>query len=101
MSRYDKGARYERRAKRELEEDGWLLVRSAGSKGVFDIWALKVRLIQVKSTEEPKAWTGELEDIGAAFPAMPGISLELWVWNKGGPWEKHFVGGRHGGNDEA
>lgn len=83
-----KGTRYERKAREELEQDGWLCVRSAGSRGTFDIWALKIRLIQVKAVDEPRSWTSELEQMSEELLDGPGISRELWVWNKGGPWEK-------------
>jgi len=92
MTQYEKGARAERRARDDLEGDGWLVIRAAGSHGPFDLWALKVRLIQVKSTEEPKAWTAELEELAEQVSGGPGVSRELWVWPRGGPWEKYETG---------
>jgi len=38
---YRKGARFERRVKRYLEERGYFVVRSAGSKGKFDLIAVR------------------------------------------------------------
>lgn len=90
MSRYDKGARAERRAREELEEAGWLVVRSAGSKGLYDLWALKILLVQVKSTEKPQAWTAELEQMLESLPRGPGVERQLWCWAEG-EWDKHTV----------
>ena len=89
--RYAKGARYERRAKRELEEAGWHVVRSAGSKGGADLVATKVRYIQVKAVNEPRGWAAELEEMALQLPAGPGMTRELWVWNKRCGWEKYEV----------
>jgi Holliday junction resolvase len=47
-----RGDSFERRVRSELEEDGWLVVRSAGSLGSFDLMAMRAGdeplLIQVK-----------------------------------------------------
>jgi len=55
MTHYARGAAFERRVRKELEEDGWFVVRSAGSKGVVDLVALRekgnvlrVRLVSCK-----------------------------------------------------
>ena len=51
MSRYDGGADLERAAKKLLEDNGYYVVRSAGSKGAADLAALKpgeVLLVQCK-----------------------------------------------------
>ena len=37
MSKYSKGADFERKVKHLLEEDGCFVVRSAGSKGIVDL----------------------------------------------------------------
>ena len=42
MSRYDGGADLERAAKKVLEDSGYYVVRSAGSKGAADLVALKM-----------------------------------------------------------
>ena len=52
MSRYDGGADLERAAKKVLEDSGYYVIRSAGSKGVADLAALKrgeVLLVQCKT----------------------------------------------------
>ena len=81
----------ERKAKAELEEKGYLVVRSAGSKGPADLVAIKIRQIQVKKVEKPQAWTAELDRLRKALPSAPGMSRELWVWNAGCGWEKYVV----------
>jgi hypothetical protein len=48
----------ERMALNELESDGYFVIKSAGSFGLFDFIAWKdgpVRLIQVKKTQGPRA----------------------------------------------
>jgi Holliday junction resolvase len=56
MRSYLKGRQREHNLKRKLERAGWLVVRSAGSKGVFDLIAIKhVTLgLQVKSARPSK-----------------------------------------------
>lgn len=52
MSNYTKGARLERCVRKELEAQGYIVIRSAGSKGVVDLVAFDarlIRLIQVKA----------------------------------------------------
>ena len=54
-SNYVKGARIERKALDQLEKDGYLVVRSAGSHSPFDIVAIgmgEVRLIQLKACKK-------------------------------------------------
>jgi len=43
MTAYARGAAFERKVRRLLEEDGWFVVRSAGSKGVVDLVAVRER----------------------------------------------------------
>ncbi|MFH1486633.1 MAG: hypothetical protein ABIH46_11225 [Chloroflexota bacterium] len=86
---YQRGRSAEYRARRCFEELGWLVIRSAGSKGPADICALSqdgmVKLIQVKrgkaglGTEERAA----LELLAAAYPYC---TVECWHW-RGGQWE--------------
>ena len=91
MTQYERGVRYERRARKELEADGWMVVRSAGRRGACDLIALKVRQIQVKAVNRPQGWAAELEEMEAGLPHGPGMTRELWVWNKGCGWEKYTV----------
>ena len=51
MTNYTKGRRLEYLARKELESEGWAVLRSAGSRGAFDLIAVNaemVRFIQVK-----------------------------------------------------
>mgnify|MGYP000570454909 FL=1 len=43
MGSYARGAAFERKVRRLLEEDGWFVVRAAGSKGIVDLVALRER----------------------------------------------------------
>ena len=54
MSRYKKGADFERRVKKLLRELGFYVVRSAGSRGAFDLIAFKCLVfgVQVKVSEK-------------------------------------------------
>ena len=52
MTRYEGGAELERAAKKVLEDNGYYVIRSAGSKGIIDLSAFKVGetlLIQCKT----------------------------------------------------
>ena len=57
MSACSRGANFERRVRVQLEAQGWLVVRAAGSRGPFELVALRsdgggrtiVRLIQCKT----------------------------------------------------
>lgn len=51
MSNYSRGAAFERVVKADLENDGYLVLRSAGSNGVVDLMAVKpgdILMIQAK-----------------------------------------------------
>ena len=66
MTRYDTGRRLEYKAKKELEALGYTVVRSAGSKGPFDLVAIgenDIRLIQVKKATASKGERGKMGDI--------------------------------------
>jgi Holliday junction resolvase len=61
MSNYDNGSSHERRTKAKLEADGYWVMKSAGSKGVADLVAIKkgqILLVQGKlnSYVAPKEW---------------------------------------------
>jgi len=86
---YERGRSAEYRVRRCFEELGWLVIRSAGSKGPVDICAIsqdgRMNLIQVKSgraglgAEERAA----LELLATAYPYC---TVECWHW-RGGRWE--------------
>ncbi len=85
MKRYAKGAGLERLAKRELEEDGFAVIRSAGSKGPVDLIAVNyhaVRAIQIKARRFNENDLKKLAD----FPAPPRVQRELWT-RRGRQWQ--------------
>jgi Holliday junction resolvase len=85
---YIKGRQREHNLKRKLERAGWLVVRSAGSKGVFDLIAIKdVALgLQVKGAKPSKR---ELARIAQAVKGRAIIGLVAIL--KGRTWEFYEV----------
>ena len=66
MSGYSKGANFERRVRKHLEKQGWVVFRSAGSHSPADLIALRtgeVMLIQCQ--------------LSKPFPRDKGLALEL------------------------
>ena len=56
MSHYARGAARERQLKERLESQGWIVQRSAGSKGCADLVAMRdgqIQFIEVKTTVTP------------------------------------------------
>ena len=103
MTNYRNGARIEYKAKAELEKDGYYVIRSAGSHGVFDLVAIgfgKLRLIQLKRTRSKKPNIDKLfkkdmqliYDFCARHTCPENTDFELWVWKKNGKeWVKRAV----------
>lgn len=63
---YVKGRRFEYRVKRELERDGYLVFRTAGSRGVADLVAIKdgaVYLVQCKNRHIKTVSKKEVEEL--------------------------------------
>ncbi len=79
MTKYKKGADFERRVKKLLENDGYLCVRSAGSKGAADLIAINpfnktVLLIQCKLKGSiSKKERGVLISVAKDFGCVPII----------------------------
>ena len=75
-----KGRRLEHKTMRLLERAGYACMRSAASKGVWDIIAIGpngTRCIQVKANRPP----GPLErEQMAEFRVPHGVTREYWVW---------------------
>ena len=81
MTSYAKGVRTERLARRQLEATGNLVIRSAGSKGPFDLVALGsngVRFIQVRDDDVSNPAKDIMREEHAHLPRLPGVSYELW-----------------------
>lgn len=93
---YQSGARAERLLRAKLKRHGYEVVRSAGSKGMFDLVAWNttiIRFIQVKSGDAPTKEA--LTDIdNCKLP--PNSFAELWHYTNGA-WQvmvcKSFSGG--------
>jgi Holliday junction resolvase len=94
MTNYARGANRERQLQARLTEDGWVVQRSAGSKGVCDLLALRrgeAYLIEVKSGKTPFADFGPAKRKAlreAAKVAGAKALLVHWPPNKVPVW--HF-----------
>lgn len=84
---YSRGASYERMCVKALLDKGYLVAnRSAGSHGLFDVFAVArdhVLFIQVKSTKE---------DAGAAIEAIRSAGLPVAANIRYEVWEKRSRG---------
>jgi Holliday junction resolvase len=81
-ARYRRGADLERKIRARLEEDGYYVVRSAGSKGVLDLVAFRADqtlFIQVKSGKGKmtRAERMELVDLAADHGATPVLYEDM------------------------
>lgn len=96
MSKYSSGRRAEYSAIRFLSERGYGTVRSAGSKGVFDVVAYNdaiVRFIQIKSTKSKRpSYKKDVSQI-TETQVPEFASRELWVYTSGKGWTKVMVWG--------
>jgi Holliday junction resolvase len=86
MNRYQVGRDAEIRARKILESWGYTVIRSAGSKGPFDLVAFNDRiffLVQVKSCQVGKIPSFEKvkRDL-AKIPVPPNCEKHVWVWEK-------------------
>ena len=81
MSNYSRGANFERRVKKYLENGGYLVIRSAGSHSPVDLVALRageVLLIQVKLNGEiPQVEAEQLIEIARENQCQ---ALLAWNW---------------------
>jgi len=84
---YIKGRRLELLAKRELEADGYFVIRSAASKGPFDLVAVssfETRLIQVKTRKPSKREINKLKQISEKLYDVP---VQIWIYKGKGQFE--------------
>lgn len=79
INKKTKGSRAENKCRKQLRSEGWYVVKSAGSFGLFDLVAIKpegIRLIQCKSgtCSSPLIEYKTLK----AFKAPSNATIELW-----------------------
>jgi len=84
---YQRGRALEYAFAAKLREAGWFVIRSAGSKGPFDLVAFngsRIRLIQCCATSAAKSG----DDIVAMLnvPSPPNATKEIWMWD-GKEWK--------------
>jgi len=87
MSNYARGRKKEYKMQAHLREEGYLVVRSAGSKTPFDLIAIPmvknrqdhalVRLIQVKVRKMSTAEVEETKELRKTVPSC--CRIEMWV----------------------
>ena len=88
---YRKGARLERLARLELERQGYVVIRAAGSKGACDLVALnqhEILLIQVKA--EGVVRPVDRQKL-ADLPAPGNAVREIWERTRQGTWHLQKV----------
>jgi len=94
MARYTKEYKREQAARRRLEELGYTVIRSAGSRGPWDLVAYKegqICFIQVRSNIPPDRLIERLETYSKE-PLTP--SYEIWAWRKGRGFYVFASGGK-------
>lgn len=84
MKRYIKGRRKEYDRIKYLEAQGYYCIRSAGSKGLFDIVALnknEIILEQVKSVLKTRKFIKEINLLRNLYDKVPSnVTIRLAVW---------------------
>jgi hypothetical protein len=90
---YKRGAHYERKAMKALQEEGYMVIKSAGSKGLFDLWAMghgQLRLVQSKATMRGSNFT-KLREALELIEVPEFATKEIWVWEHRKGWKKIIV----------
>jgi Holliday junction resolvase len=87
---YVTGYRAEREAKKMLEEEGYYVMASRGSHGIFDLAAFSnkdTRLISLKviGFGERRVFKDHQTEI-RTVPVCPFVRKELWVYEKRRGW---------------
>ena len=90
---YSTGYRAEREAKRMLESNGYYVMSSRGSHGMFDLCAVcgdHIKLIQIKVIpfNNRESFLGERAKI-KNFKTAPFVIKELWIYEKRRGWHYH------------
>ena len=87
-SKYASGRITEYKARNFLIEKGYYVLRSAGSKGAFDLIAWKgevYRHIQVKRESKKSSYAKDTRQI-LSTKVPKNASRELWIYAKGRGW---------------
>ena len=91
------GLTKEREAKKILEEEGWYVIRSRGSFGLFDMIAMNPvkgwKIVQVKATRQKKnvSYGKEIDEI-RHYQVPYNTQKELWAWRTKEGWERIVIG---------
>jgi hypothetical protein len=98
-----RGTGIERKAKQELIEQGYYVVRSAGSLGLFDLIAFndkEIIFIQIKATKTARENIMLKEDerkrLNEFKSIPPNSRIELWCWESYKGWKKERIGDING-----
>jgi len=82
-----KGIRRERQCRELLEEDGFLVTKSGGSLGIFDVIAIdpiEIKCIQIKSNRRPPK--KEMQVLEHCAELLKNVSVELWIFKDYDGW---------------
>lgn len=87
MSSYVKGRYYEYRVKSLLEKCGYIVFRSAGSHGLFDLIAINpntkiILFIQVKKNKVVDENIRKVKEIFKNFGKQANVYFQLWYVDK-------------------
>lgn len=82
MSTASRGAAREHKVRRMLEADGWVIARSAGSKSVVDIWAMRRRPVLV--VHAARSWF-EPPEPPSTTTGTEAMAVQV-KGNAGSPW---------------
>ncbi len=89
------GYRAENRARNELRSRGYLVVRSASSKGPFDLIGICVEhVLGVQIKVVPTGMVPSVEKLKvelAAVPAPKSMKIEIWLWEQERGWHYYQV----------
>lgn len=100
QTNYVRGVAIERKLKKLLESHGWLVFRSAGSHGAFDLIAQRadgIRNIQCKRVKHKTEMEPLLRELRLAAKGLPlprNASYELWAWVDRKGWYVYLLRGR-------
>jgi len=98
---YLRGSRKEYLAKKQLEEKGFFVIRSAGSHGVADLCAIaseRVILLQIKTTKKALTsnfaearYSEDIESLRSVTKIPSNCEKQLWVFLDRKGWTKYKV----------